>query len=355
MEKIAVLIPAHNEEKVIEETIKSVIPLVGGNNVYVVNDGSTDKTGRVARKLVKNVLNLKNGGKANALNIAINYFSLSDKYEFIMPIDADTIISKNFFKDSLPLFNKDKKIVCIVGKVIGRNINWITKYRSLEYEINQSIHKLAQSRINGVTVCPGPATIYRSSVFKKISYSKLTLTEDMDLTFDIHRKKVGKIVYLPKISVSTQDPKTIKSYLKQIIRWYTGFWQCLVKNNIPFGGQALDFQAALMANDGLMNLIFLITYLISIPLLLKTKPFFVFVPPLIDFLVFMLPMVIYGAIKQNNFKLLLLLPHFYFLRILSSIIFIYSFFRVILGIDRAKKDGWQTERYQIERRKIWAI
>lgn len=349
------MIPAHNEEKVIRATIESCIPLVGKENIYVVDDGSSDKTGLIAKGLIKNVLTIqKNRGKATALNTAIVKFGLIENYDFIMPVDSDSIISENFFKDSLPLFEKDKRLVCVVGRVVGRDINWITRYRIFEYEINQTIHKAAQSRINGITVCPGPSTIYRSRVFKKYKYSTDTCTEDMDFTFTIHRKKLGRIIYEPKISVSTQDPKTISSYVKQLRRWYTGFWQCLTKHNVPFGGQPLDFEAALLANDGILNLIFVVMYLITVPVFIWSKPVALLIPPLIDFFVFMLPMVVYVAVKQKKYKVILFLPHFYFMRLLGSSIFLYSFFRVLLGTDVSRKNTWQTERYWIRRREVWA-
>ncbi len=355
MKKVAVLIPAHNEETVIRVTIESCLSLVGKENVYVVDDGSEDRTSLVARELTENVLRIKkNGGKANALNTAIASFNLVENYDFIMPVDSDSVISENFFEVSLPLFKKDRKLACVVGKVVGRDINWITLYRAFEYEISQAIHKLAQSRINGITVCPGPSTIYRSQVFKKCKYSADTCTEDMDFTFSIHRKKLGKIVYEPRISVSTQDPKTFSSYVKQLRRWYTGFWQCLTKHNVPFGGQSLDFEAALLANDGILNLILVVMYLLTVPVFIWSKPTVLLIPPLTDFFVFMLPMVIYVALKQKKYKAFLFLPHFYFMRLLGSSIFLYSFFRVFLGTDVSKKNTWQTERYQIRRREIWA-
>jgi len=353
--RVAVLIPAHNEEAVIKATVESCLPLVGRENVYVVDDGSEDKTSLIARKLIKNVLKIeKNGGKANALNTAITEFDLVENYDFIMPVDSDSVISDNFFKDSLPLFEKDKKLACVVGRVVGRDINWITLYRAFEYEINQAIHKLAQSRINGITVCPGPSTIYRSRVFKRCRYSSDTCTEDMDFTFSIHRKRLGRIVYEPRISVSTQDPKTIGSYIKQLKRWYTGFWQCLTKHNIPFGGQSLDFEAAILANDGILNLILVVMYLLTIPVFIWSKPMALLIPPLTDFFVFMLPMVIYVALKRKKYKVFFFLPHFYFMRLLSSSIFLYSFFRVVLGTDINKRNIWQTERYRIRRKEIWA-
>ena len=355
--KVAVLIPGHNEEKVIKATIDSCVTLIGNENVYVVDDGSTDKTSKIARKSTKNVLTLKNNvGKAEALNRAIEKFNLTEKYDYIMPVDSDTIVSENFFEKSLNIFDNDKKekIACVVGKVVGRKTNWITTYRSYEYEINQTIHKAAQSLINGITVCPGPSTVYRSKVYKRLKYPQDTLTEDMDFTFYIHRRKLGKIVYEPSITVCTQDPKTIPSYIKQLKRWYTGFWQCITKHNVPFGGQPLDIEAAILATDGILNLFMVFMYFISIPILIHVDPRSLLVPPAIDLMFFMLRTIIFVSVRQKNYKLIFLLPHFYLLRFVSSIMFVYSFFKAIFGTKAITKNIWQTARYAIERRELWA-
>lgn len=49
---ISVLIPAYNEEKLIEKTIQSVPDFV--DKIVVTNDSSTDKTGKIVKGLMKN-------------------------------------------------------------------------------------------------------------------------------------------------------------------------------------------------------------------------------------------------------------------------------------------------------------
>jgi poly-beta-1,6-N-acetyl-D-glucosamine synthase len=354
--KTAIIIPAYNEETVIKLTIQSCIKLVGKEHVYVVIDQSTDSTPKIAKKLTKNVYEVyKRGGKASALNRGMKKFELTKKYKFIMPVDSDTVVSPDFLSKALKHFEEDKKLVAVVGKVNGRKVNWITSFRSFEYEINQAIHKQAQSLLSGVSVCTGVSTVYRSKVFKKIKYPLDTFTEDMDLTFQIHRNKLGKISYDPNISVSTQDPRTLPSYIKQLSRWYAGFWQCISKHHMPFGAQSLDLETAVLATDGILNLFMVLMYLAVLPILIYSMPRALLIPPLLDFLFFMIPMLSYVAIKQNRPKLFLYIPHFYFLRLISSAIFVYSFFRVILGFGSDNKGLWQTERYKANKKEVWDI
>ena len=355
MKKVAIIIPAYNEQKVIKNTIISAISIVGKSNVFVVDDGSKDKTCEVALKYTRNVLTIKNGGKANALNEGISKFRLTKRYEFIMPIDADTVISSDFIEKIMPVFENDKrkKIAAVVGKVSGRNKRWITTYRLWEYEINQTIHKAAQSYLGAITVCPGPSTVYRSKVFDKLKYSKDTQTEDMDFTFTLHRRRLGRIVYEPSATVSTQDPATVGAYVKQLNRWYCGFWQCIFKHRIPWGGQRLDAEAALLATDALLNVLLAILFIAIIPASLVFDPKVLITPILLDLFVFMLPTILFVSLKRKLFGIIVFLPHFYFLRFVGSYLFFYSFIKTSLGITTETSNVWDSARYKVVKEEVW--
>jgi poly-beta-1,6-N-acetyl-D-glucosamine synthase len=357
VKKTAILIPAHNEERVIEATIKSALEMVNASDIYVVDDFSKDETAVVAKKFTKNVLTLRpNKGKANALNTAIRRFKLAKKYDYILPMDADTAIDPKFLNEAAKLFKgkKNQNVVAVCGKVVGRTTNWVTSFRVWEYEISQVIHKNAQSQIRAVTVCPGCATLYKAALFEKVEIPQGTLTEDMDLTFLIHRQNLGRIRYCGKAKVYTQDPKTVPDLLKQLDRWYTGFWQCVIKHQFPWGGQMADFEISLMATEALLSNILLLTLLLVAPIALFANSKLLLVPFLLDLGLFILPSVLWTTFRYRAWKLPLLIPSFYYLRILANIVFFKSFFKSVLGIDI--KVGWnKVSRYQVKEEASWAL
>ena len=78
---VAVLIPAHNEALVIEESLRSIMALVPRDNVHVVSDGSTDATVEIARRAGAQVIETQeNVGKAGALEEAIGRFGLIRRF-----------------------------------------------------------------------------------------------------------------------------------------------------------------------------------------------------------------------------------------------------------------------------------
>src|ERR1700691_2995019 len=98
--RVAVLIPAYNEEKVIVRTIRSVLKSDYPNlRAIVIDDGSLDRTFDVAREAYPKemeegrllVLTKANGGKAEALNHGLDHVD----EEVYVGIDADTVIARD--------------------------------------------------------------------------------------------------------------------------------------------------------------------------------------------------------------------------------------------------------------------
>lgn len=343
---IAVLVPARNEAALLSQTLSSALTAVSRSDLYVVDDGSSDSTCKIAKRFTKNVLRLKsNKGKARALTYAISRFKLPQKYQFIFPVDADTKINPDFLRKSLRILQTDReeKYICVTGKVTGASHNWLTSYRVWEYTVGQLVHKAAQDKEQAIAVCPGCATIYRSKLFAKIQIPSDTVVEDMDLTFLIHRKNLGKIAYTTKVSVITQDPYTLKDYVRQISRWYKGYFQCLKKYRVPWGRQTLDLELGLQTIEGLAGGLLALFLILGLPFIITKQPLFLAAPLSLDFLLFFAPTVFLTVFVHSDLKILKYLPIFYLIRLLNSLVFLYSFFESIFTFNTT---SWnQSSRY----------
>src|SRR5436305_4911896 len=125
--QVAVLIPAYNEEKVIERTVRAALNSNYPNlRVIVIDDGSKDRTLEVARNAFRAeaasgkvlILGKKNSGKAEALNYGIEHIGDA---ELFVGIDADTIIAADAISRLVPHFI-NQKVGAIAGnaKVVNR-------------------------------------------------------------------------------------------------------------------------------------------------------------------------------------------------------------------------------------------
>jgi glycosyltransferase involved in cell wall biosynthesis len=101
MIKISVIIPAHNEENYIEKTLKSLKSQTLSKNEYeiiVCNDASSDKTGEIAKKYTKKVINLK---KCDSISQVRNSGAKIAKGNLLLFIDADTTVNKDLLEKTL--------------------------------------------------------------------------------------------------------------------------------------------------------------------------------------------------------------------------------------------------------------
>jgi cellulose synthase/poly-beta-1,6-N-acetylglucosamine synthase-like glycosyltransferase len=240
---VAVLIPAYNEELVIGNSIGSAARIVPLGNIYVVSDASTDATAAIAREAGANVLELsRNKGKAGALEAAIEHFRLTTQYGAVLFLDADSELDEEYLAGALQFF-ENPAIAAVAGyatimwrpgqlSVIGQII---AAYRDRLYTLQQRLLKFGQTwlRTNVTYIAPGFASAYRSRALRIIEMNPPGLIiEDFNMTFQLHRKRVGKIGFSPSVRAAAQDPATLGDYVRQVRRWCLGFWQTIRFNGI---------------------------------------------------------------------------------------------------------------------------
>ena len=240
---IAVIVPAHNEEPVIRACIKSLKHSLHKKQIYVVSDGSTDKTYRRARLEGCHVSYLTPGrGKAKAMIYLLERFRLFERYKLIFILDADTQIDPTFVPRALSLF-ENPDIAVIFG---GARIHWpdhliptlklyFVAYRERLNRMLQYLLIYAQTwkYTNVNYVIPGFCTIYRSKILRKLEIDTPgLLIEDFNLAFQLHKRKLGKIGHSIGLIGWDQHPDNLKDYWNQVRRWNIGFFQTIRKNGI---------------------------------------------------------------------------------------------------------------------------
>ena len=252
---ICVVVPARNEEKLIGRCIASVLAAgLDPAHVYAIDDDSTDRTGEVLHRFAGvNVLrNEPRRGKAGSLRHAIEHFRLAERYAFVAILDADSHVAEGYFDAVQKAFADDPEAVLVCGGPRGQVHNYLTAFRTLDYALCLVLYRKGQDTLGVINVAPGCASVYRSSILHALEWNGGTLVEDMDLTVQIHRKRLGRIRFAPDAIVHTQDPRTIREYVGQLTRWHSGTWQVMRRHRLPFGRQRLDAEIALLMGEGLV-------------------------------------------------------------------------------------------------------
>lgn len=349
--KLALLLPGHNEELIIAITIRSAV--AAGQNkrdIFVVDDDSNDRTRELAVALLgeQNVLSVSRSGKALAVKKAIAKFDIERSYQWLHVADADSIFSSDYFRIYRRKLDH-KKYAVAVGFVQSMRGNWISTYRALTYTFSQHVNRRIQSKLDMISVFPGPITCFRTDLLSKLDFEAKTMTEDFDITLQVHRFALGKIVYIPGAVNYTQDPQSFRDFCKQTQRWQRGFFQGVKKYRIGLRRQRIDVSLGFQM---LQTVFFLAQLFILVPIAVWPwhDPMYVPVAVAADFILNSL-IGIWASIVIRRWNLLGALPYFYFLRWVEIGIYLRSGFEIlVLKRFQAEVKGWDTEgrRYALD-------
>jgi cellulose synthase/poly-beta-1,6-N-acetylglucosamine synthase-like glycosyltransferase/spore germination protein YaaH/peptidoglycan/xylan/chitin deacetylase (PgdA/CDA1 family) len=248
--KAAVLIPAYNEEKVIERTVRAALNSDYSNlRVIVIDDGSRDRTLEVARRAFAReeaqgkvlILTKANGGKAAALNYGIEHIQDA---ELFVGIDADTIIAGDAISRLVPHFI-NPKVGAIAGNAkVGNRVNLWTRWQALEYITSQNFERRALDVLGAVSVVPGAIGAWRVSAVRDAGgYQLDTVAEDADLTMALLRRGY-RVEYEDMALAYTEAPTNANGLMRQRFRWSFGILQAVYKHSGVFARKgALGFVA----------------------------------------------------------------------------------------------------------------
>jgi peptidoglycan-N-acetylglucosamine deacetylase len=237
--RVAVLIPAYNEETVIVRTIRSVLNSDYKNlHIIVIDDGSLDHTFDVARQAYASeiaaghlqVLTKVNGGKAAALNYALELL----EEDIYIGIDADTVIAADAISKLIPHF-EDPRIGAIAGNAkVGNRVNLWTRWQALEYITSQNFERRALDLFHVVTVVPGAIGAWRTAAVKAAGgYPLNTVAEDADLTMNLLEQGL-RVDYEDRSLAFTEAPIDAKGLMRQRFRWSFGTLQAIWKHRAAF-------------------------------------------------------------------------------------------------------------------------
>lgn len=348
--RVALLIAAHNEEVVIAKTIQSAINAgLKPSYIYVVDDNSSDKTSKIAQSILpkKNVIKVSRSGKGLAIKKAAKNFNLSKKYRWIHIADADGLFSKDYFN----VLRRELRVdnAAATGYVRSQKGKFVSQYRVFEYTVGMEIHRRVQSMFNVIPIIPGPTSCFRADIFEKLDFGTGSLTEDFDVTMQIHRKKLGKIQFIRKAIAFTQDPLTTKAFINQISRWNRGVLQVMSSQKVYRGIKTVDWYLKYQLLQTLLFFAFFMVWVPYLAIVTGEGADALAIAFLYDVAVTFI-FTLFSAARVKRWDILSGFPIVYALRWINLIVFLKSFIEVvILRKYRKAKGQWHndsTRRYE---------
>lgn len=330
---LAILVPAHNEIKVIGPALTSMLnQSQPANMIVVVDDGSDDGTGDFIRENFPSVIVIrpeKNlGSKAYAQNWGLAYKKEDGSFlvdtDFIVTVDADTSLDY----DGLELLSKpmrqDSNIKAACGTVIPQNLdNPYTMGRLAEYLFAFAFPKRIQDYLDSVMIVSGCFGCYDAEVLRaRGGWHTNTMAEDMDLTASYHRDG-HKMRFVQEAVCRPVEPFNWKTYSAQLTRWSAAWFQNVSVHWKTYATRRVGFFALISYLDaGVGGVMYLILPLLF--LILGWQQWLIgFLVG--DVLLISIP-IIYMGRKLNMTKLAIMsIPFLFFLRYLN----IYFWFRAL--------------------------
>lgn len=238
--RISLLIPAHNEELVLNRTLAAMSELdypLDRLEVLVIDDASIDRTGEIAdwwaeRRLNFQVVHVRgderSGGKSSALNRGLAVA----RFENIAVYDADNTPDPGALRELASQLADNPHVGAVIGtfRTFNRNKNILTRLISIEGLSYQWIVQAGRWMLLRVCTLPGTNLLIRRSILEALGgWDEQALTEDAELSIQIYELGYS-IKYVPYAVTWEQEPERLSTWFRQRSRWVRGNNYVLMKH-----------------------------------------------------------------------------------------------------------------------------
>jgi biofilm PGA synthesis N-glycosyltransferase PgaC len=314
--RLTILVPAYNEAESIAETIRSLqSQTLAPEEIIVIDDCSTDESGRIAEELGATVMRppQNTGTKAGAQNFGL----LSVKTEFVMAVDADTTLAPDAVERILPAM-REQNVAAACGMVVPRHVKSVwERGRYVEYLFAFCFYKQVQDYYGRPLISSGCFSVYRTDVLRRQGgWSTRTMAEDMDLTWSFYEAGYG-VRFMPEAVCYPIEPNNYNFLSRQLRRWSHGFiqnlrlhWRAVLHQPVLRAIVAVSLWDAVIAS---------MVYLLVLPVLaVLINPVFLLLY-LIDVPAVAVPVIYEGARRKELRRSLWSLPSFFVLRFVNAV------------------------------------
>ena len=258
--KFMTIIPAHNEENVIEALIESLNKQdypKDHYDIYVIADNCTDRTAEIARKhgaIVYERFDEEHKTKGYALQWFLKQkIEENAPYDAFCIFDADNIVDKNFLKAMNKKLCQGEEVVQGYRDIKNPTDSWVSAGYALFYWTMNRFYHLARYNLGLSPLINGTGFMVKFDVVKPEGWNTNTLTEDIE--FSLKRIITGKrLGWATDAIVYDEQPAGFKQSWKQRTRWTVGHIQCMNEYTKPLAS-AVKEHKTMMNFDGLLYII----------------------------------------------------------------------------------------------------
>ena len=226
---VSVIVPAYNEEKVLEHCVRSVLASDHDHlEVVLVDDGSTDGTWQMMRALARadrrvTAVTQPNRGKGAALNRGI----AASTGEVLLFVDADGVFGPDTITEMLQGLD-DPRIGAVCGDDRPVNLDRaLTHVLAVLSHVGTGLARRALTVLHCLPIVSGNLGAFPRTVVEELGgFREDTVGEDLELTWRVYRAGY-RVVFRPTALVYAEVPSTLRALWRQRVRWARGLLQTL--------------------------------------------------------------------------------------------------------------------------------
>ena len=218
----SVIIASHNEDTVIRNTVQECLKQTYENfEVVIVCHNCSDRTLDEANVNDPRVKALDYKSKESGKGVALTFGVKESQGEYILILDADGILSRDFIEKALPLL---KDYAAVQGRYIpsNRNYSFVSRLLSLEGDLWSTPYMTARTFLDKRGGLGGTGYVIKKDILLKVGGFKNHLVDDYELTSRLLKDK-HRIVFAPLCINYDEKPPNLDIMLRQRARWAKGF------------------------------------------------------------------------------------------------------------------------------------
>lgn len=256
---VSVIIPAFNEEYIIERTIRALDSAAEGYGghvtVLVVDNNSRDNTAAIANATLAECQHVKGrvihettAGKSFALNRGL----AEVKTDLVIRVDADTQLQPGAIARAMSWF-ADARVGVVGGLPIVPGNGPFDRARQVETLVKHGFYSVALEAINGVVGVPGMFAVYRVRQLRALGGFVAGMNgEDTDISLRIAERGY-RIVVDARVTYISEVPVTMRHMREQRLRWFRSVFHVSSRSRQIILGRSRSFRGKAILPYMLIN------------------------------------------------------------------------------------------------------
>jgi len=233
---VSIIVPVKDEEKVVGRLLESLLKVdypPKKKDIVVVEDGSTDKTGKICTRYaeqypdqIRLIHQSTSNGKPSALNSALKHA----RGKIVAVFDSDNILEPDALLNAVGYF-EDPSIAAVQGRPcsINANENMLSKFISYEETMRYETYLMGKDVLNLFVPLTGSCYFVKRSVLDNVGgWAANSLSEDLELSTYLAERNCN-VRYASDVQSWQENPTNLGQLLRQRTRWFRGCMEVSLK------------------------------------------------------------------------------------------------------------------------------